>query len=808
MATPETIVSETAGFERSENVTFEEPAGESSTTILSVADPTRTVRDLDDTELSNFFSRPVTIRNFTWEIGTTLFQTFEPWNDYFSNPRVINRLTNYALMRAKLKIKVLINGNGFYYGRCLMSYLPLNDMDELSRTRITHPIDLIAESQRPHIFVDPTDSTGGEMTLPFFWPYDYVRLASTDLSGFGIVSLRSIGSSLKHANGGTSPLTITVMAWAEDVELSGLTSFDSPALVPQMGEKEEANKGVVSYPASVIASIASKLKKVPQISSFARATEIAATAVGDIASIFGFSRPTPTSDGMQIIPRQGGNLASTMAVDFPFKLTVDPKQELTIDPRISGVDETEDPLVLSSFAQRESYLTNFTWSPGTSRGSLLWNARVVPSLWDEFGAGNSREAHLTPMCLAATMFKFWTGSIKFRFQVLCSNYHRGRIKAVYEPYLVQSVEDNTNYMHIIDISEARDFTLEIGNMQDRTLLKRFYPMSDSPTEVFSTTPYASIEVGNGVLALYVMTELTVPNTDVNNDISIAVYVSAGEDIEFFVPEQGFSNYVFAPQMGIKGDINTTDWNNDPQAQPAIVLGNASKKSPLTNLVYTGERIVSFRQMLKRYVRYTVLPTGTASSGQHFYSTYVRGIYPPLRGNVIGATGLTETSAPYNFVNTLMLHLVRACFSGWRGSIRYKMIESSGYDRGRYTVERVNQAGTITQSVNKLSYTNANSAGHFCLDDFSNGVRGSSTLSAYVNPQFEFEVPFYSDSRFQGGKQEYLDGDQENGFIVNFESFQNNKSTIDLYVATGEDFQVYFFSGVPPLYLDTLPNPQL
>lgn len=118
--------------------------------------------------MQNFFSRPIKIAEQEWATSTTLGFDIDPWGLYFSNPRVINRLANFNLLRAKLHVKVVINGNGFQYGRAMVSYLPFDVFDSLSSNAALLREDLVQASQQPRIFLDPTTSQGGEMILPFF----------------------------------------------------------------------------------------------------------------------------------------------------------------------------------------------------------------------------------------------------------------------------------------------------------------------------------------------------------------------------------------------------------------------------------------------------------------------------------------------------------------------------------------------------------------------------------------------------------------------------------------------------------------
>jgi hypothetical protein len=124
---------------------------------------------------------------------------------------------------------------------------------------------------------------------------------------------------------------------------------------------------------------------------------------------------------------------------------------------------------------------------------------------------------------------------------------------VYDPQFLATNEYNTNYLEVIDIADKTDFTISIANGQARTYLNHHSPGSDSVTQMYSTTPYASVEEGNGVIGVYVVNELTTPNSGVNNDIQINVYVSMGDDFEVAQPDDYFQRFVFKPQSGLESE---------------------------------------------------------------------------------------------------------------------------------------------------------------------------------------------------------------------------------------------------------------
>lgn len=822
-----------------ENVQFSDQHDPYMYDVDSFMDPTRSLQDANDASLANFFSRPIKIAEEEWSTSANLNFDLDPWSLYFDNPRVANRLNNFSLMKANLKVKVVINGNGFQYGRMLVSYLPFDVYDSLSTNAALVRSDLVQASQQPHIFLNPTASTGGELKLPMFNYQNYFEVVESQWSEMGRLFFRTLNP-LRHANGATDVVTITVFAWAEDVSMSVLTSVDQDTLTPQSGEIETANKeGMISGPATSVAKFAAYLKGVPYIAPFATATEIGAGAVASMAKIFGYCRPPITKTPEPYRPTQVSSLALTNVPDNAQKLTVDDKQELSIDPRIAGIGPA-DPLNIREIAKRESYLTTFDWNIGTAPDTLLWNARLDPCTWAQDN-GPPVSYHFPACCMAALPFSHWKGSMKFRFQIVCSSFHKGRLKIVYDPNFIANntylgfSEYNTNYLKIVDIAEEQDFTIEIGNGQERNFLNHALPGQDGVTELYSTTRYISKGTGNGVIGVLVVNELTTPNSIVTNDIEINVFVSMGDDFEVAVPDDYFQHFVLKPQSGEllepqSGELVTESQNTDepdaPQQSETTIIGLPPAEDPNLNKVFMGEAITSFRTVLKRYNLWNTIPkldTVPMVISGRFAS------FPYFRGNVAGAVDTTSLAAPYNYVNTVLLHWVRSAFSGSRGSIRYKLVPRGHQTVGdRVEVQRAPWKPTTPeyrmdiQSLN--TYVNTKVARTDIMSEWEPatgnsvpedekpfpGYRGMTLTTNQVNGALEFEMPYYSAYRFTPGKLEGLTDSSLWEAAWDFRVFYNgsgtytNSSTYDVYVAAGEDFQTYFFSGLPRMYYEASP----
>ncbi len=809
--------------ESKQNVLFGDQMQPYAYDVDSVIDPTRKLQDSNDADLGNFFSRPVKIAEFEWGTGTTLAQDIDPWGLYFGDKRVLNRIANFKLLRASLNLKIVINGNGFQYGRSLVSYLPYDDFDDFSTNAALIQQDLIQASQQPHVFLDPTTSTGGNMKLPFFWHKNYLDIVDLEWKQMGRLFFRSINP-LKHANGATDKVTISVFAWTDDIQLSVLTSRNPAGLPAQSGEEiDEANSsGVISGPATALAKVSNAMSVIPPISSFALATSQVATAVAGAAKSMGYCRPPVTKNPDPFRNFPTSSLAVTNVPDTAQKLTVDDKQELTIDPRIAGLG-AEDPLSIREIAKRESYLTTFNWNVGSSPETLLWNARVSPVTWDESGA---TPAYHFPACaMAALPFKYWTGSMNFRFQIVASTFHKGRIKIVYDPDYNSTDEYNINYMEVVDIADKQDFTITVGNGQTRTLLDHHNPGIDSATQLHSSTEYAAQGPGNGVLGVYIVNELTVPNSTVNNDIQVNVFVSMGDDFEVFVPDDWFQTFVFKPQSGeeIAPDTQNTEEANAPQQSMSTTVGPAMQDNAMVNMVFTGESVASFRQMLKRYNFhervYYALDTGSANA---LYGGR-RLMYPYLRGNVDGAVHETVSATPYNFVNTLLLHWVTYAFQGWRGSIRRKVINNSptvdGDSLGNFMyIQRDDEdSSTFLDADNTAPTINTISQGasqivankdvfSSTIESLTSGHKGLLYVNSGINPTAEFEIPYYSRERFYPGKRENWTSQvvSVEGYTTVARGTGNFDEFLDTHVAIGEDFQTYFWTGLPRMYFELGP----
>jgi hypothetical protein len=838
--------------------------------IPSAVDEVRSIRDEKFARFENFFQRPLKLNAYKWQVGGTLFADINPWDDYLEHPVIVNRINNFKLLRGTLCFKIIVSGTPFHFGRAIAAYQPLHRYDTISDFNTLTPEPLVRMTSLPKVFIDPSDSSGGYMELPFFYHRDYVNITKREWINLGNIFLRTLNP-LKHANGANNDVTVTTFAWMKDVELAAATSIDSTALQPQMGEIDEANKeGAISGPATKVAGMAAKLGKVPYIGPYADATEMAAKGVASMAKLFGMSRPPQTKNVEPYKPEALSSLALTTVPDRSAKLTVDDKQEMSIDPRISGTSSTVDPLSIQNIVSHESWFDTFTWAVGDNVETFLWNCRVNPMIWRENGAGT---IYLTSVAYAALPFNTWSGSLEFRVQVVCSKMHNGKLRINYDPNYNSVVAGDatlsqylTSYSKVIDLRHSNDCTISIPMNQVQTFMEMPAPGLDAVTEVYSTTQYAAISdtLFNGTISISVLNELTTPNSTADNDVEVNVYVKGGKDLTFREPTNLLSRYEvvpigFDPQMSAPlkddedievesgtildahmseaihpdGDMQT---ENKPTQEPCMDMTAAGMSTKVGD-VYYGEIIESFRPLIKRFNHHErIVPVESDLLGaKHLLVS--RAAFPRLKGFMPNA--VTPTLAPvgdYNFVNMTLLNYITLGYAGARGAIRWKFSPTQAASspmqiRAEHRNVRFGQTNlydestqTITTSLQnpleivRRAVTGGAFPGEAQVGPFT-GLAGGALNHSSVNGTLEIEIPYYTPLRFEPGKRnnyEVRDLDYDRGYPydrvlqldVNYllTNADIKVAMLDAYVAAGEDFTTYFFTGAPPLfYRETLPT---
>lgn len=254
-------------------------------------------------------------------------------------------------------------------------------------------------------------------------------------------------------------------------------------------------------------------------------------------------------------------------------------------------------------------------------------------------------------------------------------------------------------------------------------------------------------------------------------------------------------------------------SDKPTASGELVsIAKKSDPNDETYLVYYGDPPTSIRELCKRYVlsRYWVPPLAGDDAIQINVLTnkampYYSGFDPT--GIDLAADG----STPLTACPTAFSAWFTPMYAGQRGSFRKK-----------YMFSGTNQSPTVTRfpysGASNGKFTGATTllaGGNETLTKFLSNTfnvisgNGATSTNIDINNTIEAEFPFYWDRRFSAARTIKAQSLQCNSHKVASTSTTRSGSgttfdayggtTFQQYDAVGEDWSLFFFTGVPIMY---------
>lgn len=623
-------------------------------------------QDSDSTAgLSSFLSRPVRIASVNWAQGGGFGPvTLNPWRDYFNTAQIKNKLQNFGKIKCRLHLKFLINGSPFHYGALRACYFPLGG----PRSTYISVADLVPFSQTPGVWLEPAIMDTAEMVLPFLWQHNWLEITGINqFINMGVLQLIEYAD-LLSANGATSAVTVSVYAWAEDVSVMGPTTIGA-----MQSDEYEDTSGTVSGPATAVATVAGKLADVPYIGPFAKATEMSANMVAGVARLFGYSNPPMIDD---VIPMQNkvfhafANSETRMPID---KLCLDPKNEVTVSSAVAGVDE-KDPLVFKDLLTHESFVLATDWLGSLAVDALLWSAVVNPHYANLAGGFRT----MPPMTYFSPNFRFWRGSIVYKFKFIKTKFHRGRVLISYDPngdLTGTSDTETTTFSRVVDLEHEDEVEFVVPYKATSPLLQvvdfATYPNTIS-SDLVPAYSYSG-DVYNGTISMRVQTALSGPTT--STAITVLTFVKAGDDFVFAGPRSLSKAYSTRDPAGV---IQSAEVITQDKTELDVHVG----------MITTGETIASMRPLLHRSHYSTIQYAGsgpTAVPGSYLSRNNYHRIPPGYGRGVAGdAYNNANNVAPYPYFwsqnNPIDWSL--ECFVGYRGSMNLHVNPIPGSSNAR------------------------------------------------------------------------------------------------------------------------------
>jgi len=809
------MANEVSGLEKANITTFDDDGQIYEDGFMKFRDDTYYVADSEEFSVEKYFSRPIKLGSYSWTVGTAFTGiALSPFQLFWENKRNINRLATYRNLKCDMCVRIVINGTPFHYGILQAAAYPDTRADGLS-VFADGEINCVRGSQVPHLLLDPTTSTGGCLSFPYsYWFNAFVTTTTpSQLTNAGTLVIREL-IPLRHVSGVTEPITVSVFAWAENVVLGAPTSINPVGLVPQSGDKEEDEygQGVISRPAFILSKIAGSLRGVPYIGPYAMSTSMGADRLGRIAQIFGHVKPSIVDDFKFVNMRRTPNFASATQHDPVFKATFDDKQEVTIDPRVTGFTG-EDQMSIVNIAKRPSYLTNFPWTQTNTSETRLFSIMVSPQQNRVVGSGLNAAYYLTPAAFVTTAFNYWRGSMKFKFQCVASAFHRGRLRIVYEPDrpLGTTLTDfNTNLTYIWDISKEKEAIIEVGWHQAES-----YCDVIGITQGINITPFSNtitLNLGvpsstcNGFLHVYVLNELTAPDNGLSADVSVMVTTAMCDDFEVFDPTDRLINFDYYPQSGdtaLDEKVSSASFMG-----PAHVTFGKTLKDDATSAIYYGDPILSLRTLLKRYNYYRTESMPIVSTGSEYSWGMSMASFPLSRGRAPGAVDSATT--PINFTAMTTLNYFAPAFLGWRGGIRHRFINvTRDFTPTAVDLKRTQVTAYFNGST-ALAPSTTQSLGARTAQVYKGGRSGNPGMNPAIMAHedgIDMEVPYHTRQRYgpcrvgnpNSSSAPAIGLSLSGRIVLPAGTFA---VAYDHYISVSDDFMLTNFIDVPIMYFHT------
>jgi hypothetical protein len=754
--------------------------------------------------VDDFFSRPISIYDTSITLGSPLSLQLAVWDLYSKSPSIRAKFRNYAFFRGDLHLRIAITGTPFHYGKALISYQAYGPQND---NLAAHAANLLIEpvTWRPALLNYLSQAPGSttidfrgnrpvEVICPFISPKGAHRLFNTsaaalaaatsfqDFYDAGDLWIYSINNP-DAVNASATNVSLHIYAWMENVQLGPPTATQM-AITTESGD--ERKTGPVQRFSTAAATVSSALSVIPEISVFAKASSMVFTGIASVAAWFGWSRPNVLDEPKFVKNRPYASTSNTIGSETVEKIVLDPLQELSVDPRICGT--SEDEMSIAFLSSVSSYLDTVTWAPdSTILSTALWSSKVTPQLNTMVAQVAYNAYQPTAMSFASIPFEYWRGTIKFRLEIACSQFHRGKLAIGWEPNILQQPLFDTqyflnkNYVKIIDIQETQDVEFCVHYASPYIWLEKEDPTPD--TTHGATFLPTNANCNNGFIFIVPFTELQAP---IDKDAFINVYVS-GEDMQY----NRYSNVGLPTKRQIFTE--SAEERADPEIMYTCLDLNATSGSSIgTSDVCFGEQPMSFRSLLKRYVRY-MTANGTVTGSNPNVLTVKRPIFPGVSPTY--ETVPSTVSFPTFFQSLLYAYL------GIKGGMRRRLRAgfSSGVDEGQHAIHV------------KLLTKEATAAAEAFTGNFSVGPAiinelGAATFIPHTNQGVEVELPYYSPNLFHFAFNAALIGTTDvnemfvywmKNYTVEFEhaAVSGNYTFIE-EIATAEDFSLMRFNGAP------------
>jgi hypothetical protein len=765
-----------------------------------------------ENDIKAFLRKPQLLASGAWTEGTLAngnLLTYSISNQLLANTIWANKVQGFNLIKGDFIVRVEINASPFQQGKLLLHYLPcFNNFTAINphfegRTNLN----LVQKVQHPHLELDCRDGSIA-MRIPYVAPSHYFgfRENAYDWGTFflDVFSPLATGSA---APAGQLIVDYLVYGYFENVELIA-------PIVPQSGRRElrvvpemKENQGPIESGLRKVGKTANVAGEIPFLSEFTKPVEWAADIGARIASIWGWSKPREL-DGVEVMSEQLFRYAGT--ADGPDLAT---PGGVICNNRVETIDYGSytdvDEMSMGFLREIPYYDGIFTWASGVGQNYNLYNKLIGPQYFvttatDTVGSHTASYALYSPIGYLAQYFNFWRGSIKVTFKFIKTQMHSGKLQVTWTPCtsvdVVPTATNSTYAMRtIIDIKTENEVTLELPYLVYTDYLNTTAPPSYS-----------------GRLDVVVLNDLRGPES-VSQSIVCQVFYQGGDDFELAVPQANPSGiYPFIPQSSEEEWVSVTPQSDKTEILQGKESGMTLGDEVVGGLSLThrptfhssrciGEKVMSIKPLL---LRGSVIANNSGGALSGKFITFLPHALQAFQ--LTPSTGVLASAGSGGDA----LSILAPMYAFMRGSVRLSLMNQESasvspviqygnypYTTSTGTVTPLSVGNTISNINLVGTQTNIGNFGQ-TLYPFEPVTEMTCTKGvAYQHIPYYNRFPFTLTTQFNGIDKPNTDPTYPAGQFV---ALCNNTAdsgfgSFVLQRSVGDDFQLSFFIGCPPVF---------
>lgn len=452
-----------------------------------------------------------------------------------------------------------------------------------------------------------------EIDIPWIAPFQYRDLRSSDNRGMiGGLFVYVLNPLVFSNSGAPTSLSLSIFASFIEPEVAGPDINGAPALMAVSKQSGEA--------------MAKSVKNV--IAGVARATSTVAGFVKPFVPLLpaGFlDKPTSLAATMPaaVTPMRGMSNAS--GLDISAKLALDPEAQISVDDSIFGGSKSKPTWAEVLGQPGLIAITSFTQAAPAD--SLITSWPVRPNYARTTGPGLY---HPSTLAYFSQFWKRWRGSISYLIHFACPSNVTARVRISFLPNVTATTAPPENQAgdvmsKVISITGDTSVVIPIEYLGD-TYYKLAQDLAVSDTNNTDAVGRITISVLNEVVAV---------NTAAVTPIAVTVWMAAGPNFTFSMPDEFPDNW-----------------------SPDFLAGDVTKQSSVRKLMSaSGEGLTPMTLLHEKGI---VTPESFTGPLDLMHRFTVRQF-------------ATQTDdIPVEPRSGTALYLLLLPFLGWRGSWRFKV----------------------------------------------------------------------------------------------------------------------------------------